>query len=758
MCSVYLVLLLAGICGVAAKGALHTASIGSNSGGRILTPQNNYNGWVNPEDLAPMPQCIAQQDQSAWLNTMTKCTSKQCTSYFGVICTHHQWLTQLSCLNTGFSSDVIKGYLSYCSRSILAKAQLYMWVRNMTGRTWLVDIGDANGLEDLSPASLDEGYVAVNSTYNAPKCLTGSISALLMEPFQHVMASCSFTSTTQHTGNTARPWEYSESLHSIIALDFETVGYNLTHHNISYGDYFDKECFCSAFTIDPRKEPCLEPGQLDLTRERLWMNATCGPKSLPRNWTDMLKTTEFAYIPIEDWHWPTCVIDMPKQVIELTGQCATDACELDASGYCKVKRAVDRACFCRNISYDACGGSCQVFEARIDYVKWLHDLCGSVQDWHGLPDNWHQLAGPTPLDMIPWRWTIKPSNKSTENFPSDAWKLGSFASVNIPPILAALISRTVVKHQIEGISLWHPHPGRWVFAGILIATLRLLANWFNAFLVQNTLGYKDVPVVQLMFLWCTMPGLAWLPIVLISVQPFEAMHLSAVASSLIAEMVLQCLSAYYMVLTVNYGWAHNFYFGEHSLYFGVSESVEKGRSAQIMYAGALLWLLIIILGFVQLMWAHRMNREAGSWSLDLPTSQRSKWITSNTIGELISQWHIHCTRLGERLTRPWIDKGRAEETPLRSTGQGNHTVYGTLFIKSQNNRSSGELSAEIYAVTAMSMPLLWIAQWLFWGGFIGLSSEVFCPPMLGVLTAVWIALSFAGVIVGAALGRPPASM
>lgn len=175
----------------------------------------------------------------------------------------------------------------------------------------------------------------------------------------------------------------------MIALDFETVGYNLTRRSIGYGEYFDKECFCSAFTIDPKKEPCSGPGlgQIDLTKERLWINATCGSTSLPDKWTDILKTTEFAFISIEDWHWPMCVADMPKQVIELTDQCATDACGLDSSGYCKVKRAVDRACFCRDINYDSCGGACQIFETRIDYIKWLHDLCGNVQDWHGLPDN-----------------------------------------------------------------------------------------------------------------------------------------------------------------------------------------------------------------------------------------------------------------------------------------------------------------------------------------------------------------------------------
>lgn len=262
------------------------------------------------------------------------------------------------------------------------------------------------------PVSLAGGYTDLSVIYNAPSCLTGSVSAQSMERLQHVVASCMFTGTTRHTGNAARPWEYSESLQSMIALYFETVGYDITRYSIRDGDYINKECFCSAFTVDQKNEPCLGSGQMDLIKERLWMNATCGSMSLPGNWTDNLKTTEFAYIPIDDWHWPMCVTDMPKQVIELPDQCATDACKIDSNGYCKVKRAVDRACFCRDIRYDFCGGSCQIFETRIDYINWLHDLCGNVQDWHGLPRNWRQLAAPTSLDMIPWRWTVKPSNSS----------------------------------------------------------------------------------------------------------------------------------------------------------------------------------------------------------------------------------------------------------------------------------------------------------------------------------------------------------
>ncbi|KAI1181534.1 hypothetical protein F5B17DRAFT_274204 [Nemania serpens] len=734
---------------------LYTATVDSNGENGTLIPQNNFGGWVNPEYLAPMPQCIAQQDQSTWLSAMTRCTSKRCTSRFAFFCTHYQWLTQLSCLSTEFSPDLIRGYMPYCGRSVLAKAHLYLWVRKVTGRTWLVDVGDANGLENLSPASLTEGYAPFDVTYKAPTCLTSSVSALSMESFQRVMASCGFTSTTEHTGNAARPWEYSESLRSMIVLDSETAGYDLAGRSIGYGDYFDKACFCGVFTVDPSKEPCSLSGKLDLTKERLWINATCGPTSLPDHWADTLQTTEFACIPIEDWQWPKYVADMPKQVIEPAHRCATDACELDSGGYCEVKPAIDRACFCHDVSYDSCGESCDTFENRIDYINWLHDVCGNVQDWHGLPDNWRQLAVTTPLDLIPWRWSVRASNdsnianptglashKTEETCASNEWKLGSFALVNLTAFLAAFVSQRTTSPRIARGSPRNAHPLSWFLNGILIAALHLFANTLNVFLVQNSSGYEDVPAVQLILLWCTMPRPTWLTILLVGLQPFGSMNLSAAASAVFAETILQILSSYYMVMTVNYGRQHNFY-------LGVLENAERGGSATLMYAGALMWLIVSSLVLVGLIRAsHKINRLIKSTNFDVPEWQRGKQ-TTNMVEELMVQLNERCIRLRERLIHHLANEsGRPQVTLLTSSG-GGHAVYGTFSVAGQTNWVSQKAPVALYATTVLSLLLLWIAQWLFWGGFIGLSLEEYCPPNLELLTAVWSAFSMAGATVGA---------
>lgn len=728
-------------------GALRlTTQIATKDESYTITPLENRNGWVNPEDLASMPQCIAQQDQTAWLHAMTKCTSKQCTRHFGVICTRHQWLTQLSCLSGEFSPDVVSQYFPFCSRSVLAKAQLFHWVYTITGRTWLVDVGDANGLQNPSPLSLTRGYTSVEVTDKAPTCLLESVVELSNEPFQHVLASCSFTSDTRHTGNAARPWEYWESQGSIVPLDYETTGYDLTLRRIGYGDYFDRQCFCEVFSRNITTTPCSGP-RLVSTRERLWMNATCGPDYLPADWTNGLQTTTFAYIPTEKWRWPECVAAIPARVIKSVDQCTTDACELDANGYCDVKRAVDKACFCRSISYDSCKGPCHVFEARIDFVNWLHDLCGNVDEWSGLPKHWRELAAPTSIDMTPWQWKgtfsekSHPSHRHTKKLSmctSTVWKLGSVGLINIATLIASLQTRTFIYH--------YAYPQSWLLTGLAIAGLHFSANWINAVLIQATAGYEAISIVQLTVLLCSMPRLTWLIILQIVLRLFNSTRWYTIASLLFAEAILQALSVFPMIQTINYGRQHDFYSR------GMAR-LEGAPAAQYMYAGAATWLVVLIVTSVLLLLAvHKLAVP--------PRSQASKPSALTIARDLMTFFNKQWIDFEEKLARNHQDRDwDPEERPLPHGNGHPHMDYGTIPIEDHKNRTTytERAMARITLIALISMVFLWITQWVFWAGFIDLSSEEYvllrnrivivkltssryCVPelKLAFLTAVWI--------------------
>ncbi|KAH9878035.1 hypothetical protein J1614_003252 [Plenodomus biglobosus] len=690
-------------------GAVPAVAI-SNKGHEGLSPvnpRNNYGGWVNPEDLPSMPQCIAKQDPSAWLEAMTRCISRGCTKHFGVICTHHQWLARLDCLKTAFDGDLVGRYFPLCSRSILAKAQLYSWIETITGRTWLVEPEDSTELHNISPHSLVRGYMDHEVINKAPSCLRASSSFPTAEGFQHVTSWCSFTGVTQHTGNAARPWEYNEGLRSMVALDFETAGYDLTHHKIPYGEYIDKECLCTSYTINVEEEPCRDPAQaLDLTRERLWMMATCGLLSIPHSWTQNLTTIGEDFILIEDWPWPAVIPYIQQRTESLVKKCTTDACEIDRDGYCTTMRGVERACFCRDMSYDMCGKPCQDFEIRIYYVNWLYQVCGAVPAWHGLPEDWKQLALPSPLETIPWNWPIV-QQEDPKSFLYSTLMLVNFISI-ILSFDGHIIGSRRVSKCLPLLSM----PQHWFFRGILIVGYQILASWITALILSDSSGYEETPILQMILLWCSMPRLAWLPLLLIGFQPFEEVNLPAAASALWAEIILQALSSYHLLMTVAYGFKHNFYFGRLA-------EVEKTGFAQLVYYGALMWLVVVGLILLQL---TRMDKAfLRRWHI-------INWSSTEYDGGQLRRLHERCAWIDEEFAYYWMGRFRAIDLPILEVSDGSHQVgYGSMSSVSRHHTIRAGGTRSLYALATIGTFFLFVSQMLFWFGFLGIMSVVNDP-------------------------------
>lgn len=667
---------------------------------------------------------------------MTQCVWRQCTRHFGVICTQHQWLIQLSCLSTGFSPDVVREYLPHCSRSVLAKAQLFRWVHKITGRTWLVGIGDAIELQSLSPASLSQGYADVDVKDKAPMCLVDAISATSKENILHAMAICGFTGDTQHTGNAARPWEYNEGLRSIVALDSETIGYDVTQHILAQSNYFDKECFCKSFTIDLAAEPCAGLG-LSVTRERLWMAATCGLDYLTSKWTNGLQTTQFDYIPTEDWHWPQCFDDMRKKTKELPDRCTTHACEIDKDGYCKIKSAVDRSCFCSNTDYSTglgITGSCHRFETRIDYVNWLHVLCGNVEGWHGLPKNWRQLAGLTVEDMTPpafecLRPRIRDYNNSTRTdweiaklCPSTEGKFMTIALINVATLIAVTLFLKKGIHWPGNVCSSSYYPNSWFTKGLAAAGLHVLAHWANAAIVESSTYY--IYRLRFVFFWSTMPRLVWLPVLFAGTQPWKATGFSTIAASVFAEVILQTLAAMPMVTAIRYGWEHNFYSNG-------MKRLHVSSSAQLLYVGVLMWLFVVIVTVVLL-----LQTLLGQIVLTtrapakLPDGQANERTVLSPTEQLIAPLNAQWTSFETKIMAYWINRSwDLEKELLLQREQQACTTYGTLPIKSTSDRTVVRRVVRLYLVAVISMILLSFAQAVVWIGFLGLSGNEYVSSL-----------------------------
>ncbi|KAF5711988.1 hypothetical protein FMUND_8670 [Fusarium mundagurra] len=592
-------LLIAGVSGEPLTNSTPDASIGDDDPNVL----KNRGGWVNPEDLAPMPQCIAQQDQSAWLDAMTKCTRHRCTSYF-IFCTHYQWLTELSCLSAEFSPSVVKRYTKYCSRSILAKAQLHYWIQKTTGRNWLVDIGDTNSLQSLSPKSLTDGKASIDIANKAPACLRDSPSAGSKETFDHVISSCSFTATTQHTGNAARPWEYNSRRNSMTSLSFDTASYDLTSSHIPAGEYFDKACFCNTFAMPKHEEPCSTSSPMDLETQRRWMNETCG------------------------------------------------------------------------------------------YT-------------------WHEPARLQPRDMIPWRWRIYPrSPKGDAQCPSNEWKIMSIGFVNLVTFFAILHANNTRQRNVTSPRPLFYHPARWILGGVLLGCIYLLANLANATIVQTTPGYEDIPAVQLMLLWCSLPRLSWFPISSHGTKNLEFQDMTSSMSAMFAEAILQAFSFYHMCLTVNYGRIHDFYFGALS-------RAARSPFAVLMFGGAFAWLFVVAMMAVPVIRTIRTHAKV---------SEKEDGVSDAGAEESTGPKEEECL------------------LPKSHTGSEGHS-YGTLPAEVESLAPSMRRHSRLHMALAMGVPVLWLTQWLFWIGFIGLSSHDFCLPSLETLTGVWLASSLGSVII-----------
>jgi hypothetical protein len=333
--------------------------------------------------------------------------------------------------------------------------------------------------------------------------------------------------------------------------------------------------------------------------------------------------------------------------------------------------------------------------------------------------------------MMPWEWSIKPlqsSNSTSDNRsgPLDSmqtcasveWKLGSLVLINMATLLTGFFGGNTATNPIAHVFKHYFLSRSWLQMGCAIAALHLFANCLNAILIQSTLGYEEVPMIQMILLWCSMPRFTLFTVSMVAFQPLQATNFSTVASCLFAETILQILSAYHMVTTVNYGREHSFYS------YGMAR-LAKVPSAQYMYAGALMWLVTVVVTLVLLLQAiHRAQTSTTGAGIDEPKTRTGKRTIPSLVQDLVAPFNEFWTRLEDILLRCWMDKSRDPEQTSPTSSEGrSHTVYGTLHVKVRNDRIIKRQIARLLLIAIASMGLFWIAQWLFWTGFIGLGVE-----------------------------------
>jgi hypothetical protein len=201
--------------------------------------------------------------------------------------------------------------------------------------------------------------------------------------------------------------------------------------------------------------------------------------------------------------------------------------------------------------------------------------------------------------------------------------------------------------------------------------------------------------------------MAWIPVLLVGIQPMEKVDLTTAASAMWAEALLQAFSSSHLLVTITYGVQHNFYFEQLA-------EVDNRMSAQSMFWGALMWLVVV--GFTLL----RCTRVE---SFSLRRWHRIDWSSKSlNRGHMIS--------LAERCA--WIDEhfayhcmGRFKDIyhPRSQTcDSGHHNGYGSINNFSGVAHFDPATTSSLYVLVVTSMMLLWISQLLFWIGLVGVIS------------------------------------
>jgi hypothetical protein len=351
--------------------------------------------------------------------------------------------------------------------------------------------------------------------------------------------------------------------------------------------------------------------------------------------------------------------------------------------------------------------------------------------------------------MIPWQWSIKPeSAEPSRTSGSTEWKIGSLVFINSATLLAGFLGLKPRKW----LYLRSLRSQSWFMTGIMITALHICANWINAIMIQSIPGYEQVPITQLVLLWCSMPRSTWITALLVGVRSSKATSSTTIASPIFAETILQALLAYHIMTAVMYG-------QEHSFYSQGMARLETAPSARFMYAGALMWVVVALVILVSLVQATRRPNVSSTKDVEVDTTSKRPTTherAPNTAKQLVISFNKRWGRLEEALARRWADTtwdGRDVPTTIQT-----YTVYGTLPVTKPNTQIVKKTTVRLSMIAITGLSLLWTAQWLFWAGFIGFSMEEYvlerahfctisltraryCLPKLGSMTTIWIASS-----------------
>jgi hypothetical protein len=222
-----------------------------------------------------------------------------------------------------------------------------------------------------------------------------------------------------------------------------------------------------------------------------------------------------------------------------------------------------------------------------------------------------------------------------------------------------------------------------------------------------------------------------------------------------------------MFTTVSYGWDHSFDWNS----MEVAKQVPYARE---FYAGATLWLLTSFVGFVLIIlmalivlivptvWRRFVTHEHAR----LPDGDMKKTPSAinafrTILNERVAPLNKWCLEQEDMFIHRWSRQPRRSDLASLDRAQPSHET--TYPVESDTPRYQ-RLIVQAGIVCCVSLLAMWIAQWLFWVGFLGLSREMyvcddvesmdktdilrFCIARFWLAMMIWVAASLLENVVG----------
>ncbi|KAI9780433.1 MAG: hypothetical protein M1839_006707 [Geoglossum umbratile] len=373
--------------------------------------------------------------------------------------------------------------------------------------------------------------------------------------------------------------------------------------------------------------------------------------------------------------------------------------------------------------------------------------------------------------IVPWNWTVRPeksslgsSSISTTTQQAQCQRtslyLGLFALDNFVVVFVAVLQgwlryKLVIiddadrdanfrRGLISIVTKRFARPSGviWTLAvGAVWSGAEIGINFANAYYIKHQPGFGHVPLVELALLFCSRPSISWIPCFLgfLPDSTFHSHQAQAVFAdiaytSAFREFVMQVMGGIYLGRTGNIGRLREFYLIHHLRPF------PHGRDAFRMYIGALFWLIgcavviplwiAIVLTMIPELRVRAQFEKFRDWTRkqSMPEGEEPQghgtirsWLNRHIIPERVSRWidasedavkrrWVIChgwykRNIVEGRYAPWVrwrrDKSK-DEPPREPIRQGRLENW------------KGEIMATMVLVGIAS----YIAQWLFWDGYV----------------------------------------